>query len=218
MKIIEKIKNLFVRRSKKQRCFEKDSIKKKDNERWLEIGPGNERLLGFEGLNIVKNDATDYIADVAIDGIPLPDESFDLVYSSHFLEHIEWYKVEFVLKEMYRVLKKGGKVEIHVPDGLKIAKAFVDAEEKNSKSYFQDNWWKFNMDKDPCVWASGRIFTYGDGHKIKGHWNSHLAIFSYRYLEKMLRKVGFVNIKHLGKPRGHDHGWIDLGISGTKEK
>ncbi|MFI3241346.1 MAG: glycosyltransferase [Alphaproteobacteria bacterium] len=189
---------------------------KKEGKRWLEIGPGNERIEGFEGLNIVKNNATDYIADVAKDGIPFINESFDLVYSSHFLEHIEWYKTKDVIIEMYRVLKKGGHVEIHVPDGLKIAKAFVDAEMKNSKDFHKDNWWKFNDDKDPCIWASGKTFTYGDGNVIKGHWNSHLAMFSYRYLEKLLKEIGFKNIKKLDKPRGHNHGWINLGISGEK--
>lgn len=213
MKIIEKIKNLFVRRSKKQRCFEKDSIKKKDNERWLEIGPGNERLPGFEGLNIVKNDATDYIADVAIDGIPLPDESFDLVYSSHFLEHIEWYKVEFVLKEMYRVLKKGGKVEIHVPDGLKIAQQLIFAE-KGRINKTPDGWKRRNEENNPFLWVNGRMF-YGDNLTYPS-W--HKGVFTERYLRQLLKKIGFTNIKKLGKPRGYDHGWIDLGISGTKEK
>lgn len=189
---------------------------KAPDERWLEIGPGESRIPGFEGINIVKNDATDYIADVANQGITLPSNTFDLVYSSHFLEHIEWYKTEFVISEMFRVLKPGGRVEIHVPDGLKIAAAFVAAEKRHSKKYYKDGWWKFNPEHDPCVWAAGRIFTYGDGNIIKGHWNSHLAIFSYRYLKKLLTKAGFINIKKLKVPRGNDHGWINLGISGIK--
>ena len=156
------------------------------SKRFLEIGPGIKRIENFEGLNIVKNNATDYIADVA-KGIPFANETFDLIYSSHFLEHIEWYNVHFVLKEMYRVLKPNGIIEIYVPNGLKIAKAFVEAELYDSKEYLDDNWWKFNKEKDPCIWANGRIFTYGDGKRIKGHWNSHLSIFSERYLKKIIK-------------------------------
>lgn len=189
----------------------------KKDKRFLEIGPGDERIKGFEGLNIVKNGATDYIADV-VKGIPFKDNTFDLIYSSHFLEHVEWYNVKFVLSEIYRTLKKDGYLELFVPDGLKIAKAFVDAELYGSKDYYKDNWWRFNEDKDPCIWASGRIFTYGDGKRIKGHWNSHLAIFSERYLRELLLKVGFSEIVKMENSmcRGHDHGWINLGLRAKK--
>ncbi len=185
--------------------------------RYLEIGPGDKRIENFEGINIVPNEATDYIADVA-KGIPCPDCVFDIVYSSHFLEHIEWFKTKFVLQEMYRILKTGGHVEIWVPDGLKICKAFVDAEISKSKDYTNDGWWKFNDKHDPCIWANGRIFTYGNGEIIKGHFNAHLALFSERYLRELMQEVGFKNIRKLKHEecRGYDHGWINLGLTGTK--
>lgn len=185
--------------------------------RYLEIGPGKKRIPGFEGLNIVKNKATDYIADAA-NGIPLADNSFDLIYSSHFLEHIEWYKTKFVLKEIYRILKKDGVLELWVPDGLKIAKAFVDGELYQGKDFYNDGWWKFNDEHDVCKWFCGRIFTYGDGNKIKGHWNSHLAAFSERYLTECLKESGFTNIRRMtsSECRGYDHGWINLGLRAVK--
>ncbi len=189
----------------------------KKKTRFLEIGPGPKRLSDFEGLNIVKNHATDYIADVA-KGIPLKDNSFDIIYTSHFLEHIEWYKTEFVLKEMYRILKKGGILELWVPDGLKIAQAFVNGETQQSNDFTKDGWWKYNDEHDVCKWFNGRIFTYGDGQKIKGHWNSHLSAFSERYLVNLLKKTGFSNITKMenSECRGYDHGWINLGIKAQK--
>lgn len=189
----------------------------KREKRYLEIGPGDTRIDGFEGINIVPNPATDYIADVA-NGIPCPANVFDIVYSSHFLEHIEWFKTKFVLQEMYRILKKGGRVEIWVPDGLKICKAFVDAEIDGSMDYTNDGWWKFNEKHDPCVWANGRIFTYGNGKVIKGHFNAHLALFSERYLKELMQEVGFTSIRRLEHKecRGADHGWINLGMMGEK--
>ena len=45
----------------------------------------------------------------------LPDESFDLVASSHHLEHIPRTEQERVWREMYRICKRGGKIEHTVP-------------------------------------------------------------------------------------------------------
>jgi len=49
-------------------------------------------------------------------GIPVPDESCDVLYQSHLLEHFpKRFALEF-LKECYRVLKPGGIIRIVQPD------------------------------------------------------------------------------------------------------
>lgn len=52
---------------------------------------------------------------IAGDGnfLPFSDQSFDEVVCSHTLEHMEDYNT--LMPEIYRVLKKGGRVEINVP-------------------------------------------------------------------------------------------------------
>jgi SAM-dependent methyltransferase len=49
-------------------------------------------------------------------GIPFADGTFDLVYHSHFLEHIDRKAAPFLLKECRRVLKQDGIVRVVVPD------------------------------------------------------------------------------------------------------
>lgn len=49
-------------------------------------------------------------------GIPWPDNSFDVVYHSHFLEHIPREAAPIHLEECLRVLKPGGVLRISVPD------------------------------------------------------------------------------------------------------
>lgn len=51
-----------------------------------------------------------------LSGFPFPDDSFDVVYSSHVLEHFHKEEAEFLLKEAYRVLKPTGIIRIVVPD------------------------------------------------------------------------------------------------------
>jgi predicted SAM-dependent methyltransferase len=74
----------------------------------LELGVGRKR--GIEGAyTIDKLDfpEVDFVADLE-DGLSfLDDNSIDEIYSFHFLEHVN--NLPFLMQEIYRVLKKGGK-------------------------------------------------------------------------------------------------------------
>lgn len=185
-------------------------------ERYLEIGPGNEKFPDFETCNIVKTHNTDYVIN-AFDDLPFPDNSFDLVFASHVLEHAPWYLVPKILIEWRRILKPSGYIEIFVPNALKIAQALIDKEINNQDTYCKDNWWRFNRRRDPCVWFNGRMFSYGDGRGTPGHSNWHLGCFTPRYLTQAVAEAGFKSPELLERaPRGHDHDWINLGIRAQK--
>jgi predicted SAM-dependent methyltransferase len=191
---------------------------KKKNVRFLEIGPGQVRIDGFETLNIKYSKNVDFVLD-ASKKMPFTDNTFDVIYASHILEHISWYRTKDVLSEWIRILKPGGELELWVPDSVKIAKAFVDAELLESKDFLDDGWFKFNTIKDSCVWFSGRVFSYGDGKSDYSNVNWHHAAFSYRYLSKLLLELNLRDVTQLPsyRNRGTDfHGWINLGILGRK--
>ena len=193
-------------------------INQEKQTRYLEIGPGTEPLSGFEVLNIQDAPFVDYIVDISRANTPFTDNSFDLIYCSHVLEHIPWYETEKVLKELNRILKPGGALEVWVPDGLKICKTFVEFEEHSIDNTSKDGWYRFNEDKDPCRWTSGRVFTYGDGKGSLCHHNWHRALFSERFLRKLFAQTGFTDIQLMDRKevRGYDHGWINLGVKGIK--
>ncbi|MGX2981595.1 class I SAM-dependent methyltransferase [Helicobacter sp. 23-1045] len=48
--------------------------------------------------------------------LPYPNETFDVAYSSHFLEHLTKENALLFLREVRRVMKKGGILRIVVPD------------------------------------------------------------------------------------------------------
>lgn len=63
----------------------------------------------------------DYYVDEAdirapMDNLPFEDDTVSELFTSHALEHISKFDVPKVLKEMYRVLEKGGAITIRVPD------------------------------------------------------------------------------------------------------
>ena len=79
-----------------------------------------ERLAEFQRLqdNILVHDLSK--------GIPFEDESVDVVYHSHMLEHLDREVVPFFMKEVRRVLRKGGIQRIVVPDLYPLVQAYIE--------------------------------------------------------------------------------------------
>lgn len=71
-----------------------------------------------EGVTVSFDIREDMRPDVVCDVrfLPVPDETFDIVFSSHTLEHFGWVSVDKVLKEWSRVLKVGGELRLVVPN------------------------------------------------------------------------------------------------------
>ncbi len=86
----------------------------------LEIGPGNrfmtdyllKRSFHVETLDIDEVHAPDHVGSIL--GMPLPDQSFEVVAGFQILEHLPFEKFSLALKEMGRVARK--KVLFSVPD------------------------------------------------------------------------------------------------------
>lgn len=58
-------------------------------------------------------------------GIPLPDESCDVVYHAHVLEHFAKGDGRKFMTECFRVLKKGGIMRVAVPDLEGIVREYI---------------------------------------------------------------------------------------------
>jgi SAM-dependent methyltransferase len=185
--------------------------------RRLEIGPGPEAVHGFETLNVVWTRGVDYVADAAR-SLPFDDNTFEVIYASHILEHIPWYQVDAVFREWVRVLAPGGALEICVPDGLKICQELVNYEERGESHIDQDGWYRLNPERNPYCWTSGRLYSYGDGTGNPWSHNWHRSLFTAKYLRALLEKAGLVDVRPIREEeiRGASHGWINLGVRGKR--
>jgi len=173
--------------------------------RALEIGPGTHPVnKGWMIMDMIDRPYVDINHDVRIRPWPITSGIYDLVYMSHILEHVPWFDTVATLREVHRILRPGGEVEIWVPDFEKIVKAYL-----NKKP--GDSWFKFNSNKDFMTWINGRLFTYGPGEE-----NWHRATFDEVYLKQRLKEAGFRHTQKLLKPRGYDHGMINLGVAAVK--
>ena len=57
--------------------------------------------------------------------LPFSDHTFDLVYCSHFLEHIPRELVSGFLRECYRVLRPGGLIRLVLPDADEMFRQYL---------------------------------------------------------------------------------------------
>jgi predicted SAM-dependent methyltransferase len=82
--------------------------------RRLNIGCGQRYCSGWTNIDYVGSE--DVLAHDLRKGLPFPDESFDVVYHSHVLEHISKQDAGAFMKECFRVLKQNGILRVVVPD------------------------------------------------------------------------------------------------------
>jgi SAM-dependent methyltransferase len=80
-------------------------------EKRLNLGAGITYIPGFINIDISKK--ADIILDLGKDKLPFDDDSVNLIFSYHTLEHIPDYL--FTLSEIYRVLKHGGRFLVGLP-------------------------------------------------------------------------------------------------------
>jgi len=77
----------------------------------LNIGAAITRIPGF--VNIDISSVAELSLDLNKDPLPFENDSVDLVFSYHTLEHVEHYI--FALGEIHRVLRHGGRFLLGVP-------------------------------------------------------------------------------------------------------
>ena len=87
----------------------------------------------MENLDYTSADLFSPIVDVKADILDLPfeDESFDIIFCNHVLEHIE--DDTKAMSELYRVMKKGGWGIFQVPMKNSLEKSYEDFSIKDPK-------------------------------------------------------------------------------------
>jgi len=80
----------------------------------LNLGCGTDIKKGYINVDIMKGNGIDKIVNFNKLPYPFKDNQFNEIYMNYVLEHLRLYP-EDVLKELYRITKKGGKITIRVP-------------------------------------------------------------------------------------------------------
>jgi len=103
-------------------------------------------------------------------GVPLRDNSADVIFTSHFVEHIKKNDARKFLRDCYRALKPGGLMRIIVPD-LDIA---------------------FAMFQEGKVEEMQDLFFYNAEHY---DFSAHKYNYNFASMKRVLESIGFTNIQ-----------------------
>ena len=146
----------------------------------LEIGSGNKPRDGYIHFDVRNDVGADVVGDAR--KLPFNNNEFDCVYSRFFLEHLPRNDAKIALKEMHRVLKKGGFLEIIVPNLAYFCKLFI--EEHGQKK----------------EWALNKIYGFE-----KYPQDHHYFGYDFETLKKVLVEAGFKEIEEIKKEEQYLH-------------
>ena len=90
-------------------------------------------------MDIADLKGVDVVHDILITPYPFNDDSFNVIYLRHVIEHFTIEEIKKVLSESYRILSNEGKLIISVPHAFSLA-AYTDV---THKSFFTFNGGKF---------------------------------------------------------------------------
>ena len=103
----------------------------------LNIGCGHDKRPGYINLDIAQEVKPDIVHDIS-DGLPFADNTFDIIYSSHCIEHVTPDRWSYVLDEIMRVAKPDCILELMLPfDNIK--------KRTNIGHYRTFGWWSFTQ-------------------------------------------------------------------------
>ena len=121
----------------------------------LDLGCGDNKVEGAIGLDNIALSEVDIVHDLLHFPYPIKANSFDTIYLRHVIEHFNIDKINKIMNECYRILKKDGQLFINVPHVFSIA-AFTDPTHKQYFTFGSGYFWgkkyqkSYYSDIDSC--------------------------------------------------------------------
>ncbi|PYP90910.1 MAG: methyltransferase [Candidatus Angelobacter sp. Gp1-AA117] len=148
----------------------------------LHLGCGKKHIPGFIHVDIENHPHVDH--RVAVNALTFAeDNSVELIYAAHVLEHFGRHEVDQVLHEWFRVLQRGGILRLAVPDFEAVSTRYQKTGE-----------------------ISELIGLVCGGQR--NEYDFHKMIFDEKSLQERLLHAGFTSVKRYDW-RNTGHSWLD---------
>jgi SAM-dependent methyltransferase len=155
--------------------------------RRIEGGSGYRPLPGFIHVDI-NPDA--FKLDLLVRGQALPfrDSWADEVMNVHMIEHIPPATIRATFREWFRVLRGGGELQIHTPNGETFGRELVASASGDSNSFWvvQDALFGYYLHPTECT-----------GPERFGERGDHRTLFTFPPLRSLLEEVGFSGVEDI---------------------
>ena len=151
----------------------------------LHIGCGPNILDGWLNSDFYPQSANVFHLD-ATRPFPLPDESFDYVFSEHMIEHVPYSDGAAMLLECHRVLKPDGRIRISTPD-LRFLVDLYGEKRSELQSRYIDWSTRTFVENAP---GSDAVFVINNFVRDWGH----AFIYDEKILGAALNRAGFTNV------------------------
>ena len=155
----------------------------------LDLGCGDNKVEGAVGLDNIALSEVDIVHDLLHFPYPIKANSFDTIYLRHVIEHFNIDKINKIMNECYRILKKDGQLYINVPHVFSIA-AFTDPTHKQYFTFGSGYFWgkkyqkSYYSDIDSC-WE---LLTVECSRIIWFDWKRYQLKRLDRFLSAMMKK------------------------------
>ena len=98
---------------------------------YINLGCGSVFVDDNKWTNLDYNSSTKAVKESdLLKHLPFSEETAQLIYASHFFEHIPYAKVNGFLREIFRILKPGGVVRLVLPDLEEMASSYLTFRKK----------------------------------------------------------------------------------------
>lgn len=148
----------------------------------LNLGCGPNRKPGWLNVDLAAPQA-DLHLDLR-EPLPFPAGSASVIYSEHFLEHLEYpEEVTRHLRESMRLLRPGGLFSVGVPDAGRIVRAYVLGDEE----YYTLGGARLHPE-----WCDTRMHNLNYTFRQAGE---HRYAYDLETLQRVLETAGFVDVR-----------------------
>jgi predicted SAM-dependent methyltransferase len=155
----------------------------------LDLGCGEHPAKGYLGIDVRRLSNVKIVADV-FKGLPIVDNSVDVIRANHVLEHEGHGRVLAVLKDWYKVLKPGGTIEVNVPN-LAYCSALAIA--------------AWLTRRDEAIYRLAHLWGEQDSP-----YNFHKTGFTSGALKHLLEEAGFKKVR-VKAVKAHSYRGFNLG-------
>lgn len=131
--------------------------------------------------------------------IALPDGTYDVVFTSHMLEHVPHFRTEKTIAEFNRIMKTGGIFRILVPDLKRAAVAYVngDTDFYQMSRHYTDHLGIGGSFMSKLISPGQQTLAISrEMDEILGGY-AHLYHFDFEMMRILLEKWGFTDVREM---------------------